>query len=491
MTGIRASVLISVLMVALAVLVATGGTVPALAQADEVYKPHKQMWAAKRANVRAGPSTSHEKVGLLEVGDRADVVARTGDWFKLYHRAGQLRRFVYAPLLSEVKPSASRPAVSQSAASTATVKTINYSDGDRYRGQIRNGKRHGRGVYTWADGGSYDGEWLDGDFHGRGVRIFANGNRYEGDYVKDKRTGRGVFRWPDGSRYEGDFVKDKRTGHGVFRWPSGNRWEGEWRNGDRTEGLSITKDGEIYIEKWRDGQRLSSRKQAGAAKEEQFSHRGCRGRIVFLRDTAEDCMDGGSLSCEDLYADYVLELYSFLAENCNSAETRELLSLADELTQDHMETAALSRRNQQRIDQVLQQIISGLSNRNSQGATVRQGDQGSSSRGSNEYGSTRTNRSYWCPNGGRRVNRTSCVTIVNGTANYKGPRNAARKVENNCSVVMLFGWCATDSGQNSCASDAKPGEFILVVPNGNITGFERDDDFGGRPIKWWAWSCDD
>ena len=281
MTGIRASVLISVQMVALAVLVATGDTVPALAQADELYKPHKQMWAAKRANVRAGPSTSHEKVGLLEVGDRAAVVARTGDWFKLYHRAGQLRRFVYAPLLSEVKPSASRPAVSQSAASTATVKTINLSNGDRYRGQIRNGNRHGRGVYTWADGGSYDGEWLDGDFHGRGVRIFANGNRYEGDYVKDKRTGRGVFRWPSGLRYRGDFRDNKQTGHGIYTWPNGNRYEGGFVDGEfHGQGIWTFPNGNRIEVEYRNGQRVSGELvvQPGRKKTEIQRNTAVRGR---------------------------------------------------------------------------------------------------------------------------------------------------------------------------------------------------------------------
>ena len=66
--------------------------------------PGSVMWAAKRANVRAGPGTSYEKVGLLEVGEEVRVVERIGDWFKLKPRWGQPKRYVYAPLLGDTKP---------------------------------------------------------------------------------------------------------------------------------------------------------------------------------------------------------------------------------------------------------------------------------------------------------------------------------------------------------------------------------------------------
>ena len=220
------------------------------AQADETLEPYvKTMWATKRANVRAGPSTSHAKVGLLEVGEPVVVVARIGNWFKLNPWSDRPKRFVYAPLLSETEPAVSTPAVSQSA-----VKTINYSNGDRYRGEIRNGQRHGRGVYTWTDGASYDGEWRDGDFHGRGVRTWANGNRYEGDFVNDKRTGRGVMTWPNGNRYEGDFVRDKRTGRGVFTWPNGHRYAGDFVDGQfNGAGIYTLGDAGSYAGKFVDG----------------------------------------------------------------------------------------------------------------------------------------------------------------------------------------------------------------------------------------------
>jgi hypothetical protein len=38
--------------------------------------------------------------------------------------------------------------------------------------------------------------------HGTGTINYANGNRYIGDWVEGKRTGRGVFTWSDGDQYE-------------------------------------------------------------------------------------------------------------------------------------------------------------------------------------------------------------------------------------------------------------------------------------------------
>ena len=56
---------------------------------DEVSTTGKVMWTIMRSNVRAGPGTSYAKVGLLEIGDRVQVVERTGEWFKLAPQPGQ------------------------------------------------------------------------------------------------------------------------------------------------------------------------------------------------------------------------------------------------------------------------------------------------------------------------------------------------------------------------------------------------------------------
>ena len=155
------------------------------------------MYATKRSNVRVGPGTAYDKVGLLEVGDEVRVTDKIGSWFKLEPKTGQQDQFVYGPLLTSTR---------------STIETITYNNGDRYHGQMQHGKRQGSGVYTWA-----------------------YGDRYEGDFVDGKRTGRGIYTWANGNRYEGDFVDGKRTGRGTMVWKNGDRYEGSWKDNEPYE----------------------------------------------------------------------------------------------------------------------------------------------------------------------------------------------------------------------------------------------------------------
>ena len=67
-------------------------------------KSSEVMWTVKRSNVRIGPGTSYSKIGLLEPGEAVGVIEQTGNWFKLQPLPGQPRRFVYAPLLTRIRP---------------------------------------------------------------------------------------------------------------------------------------------------------------------------------------------------------------------------------------------------------------------------------------------------------------------------------------------------------------------------------------------------
>ncbi len=76
----------------------------------------------------------------------------------------------------------------------ADVERIDLPNGDIYVGDVVDGSRTGRGVYTWADG-----------------------HRYEGDFVNNRMQGEGSYYWPDGRTYNGSFVADRREGKGVLR----------------------------------------------------------------------------------------------------------------------------------------------------------------------------------------------------------------------------------------------------------------------------------
>ena len=82
-----------------------------------------------------------------------------------------------------------------------TAERIEYEDGSVYEGEIKDGKRHGRGSWTGPDGKKYEGEWKDNKRHGRGTYTFSDGAKYEGEY-QDGKLWTGTFTMPNGSKTE-------------------------------------------------------------------------------------------------------------------------------------------------------------------------------------------------------------------------------------------------------------------------------------------------
>jgi len=99
---------------------------------------------------------------------------------------------------------------------------------ERYQGEWKDGKFHGRGKYTWADGAVYEGEFQDGEFHGRGKVALGNGAVYEGEFQDGKFHGRGKVALGNGAVYEGEFQDGKFHGRGKYTWADGTVYEGEF-----------------------------------------------------------------------------------------------------------------------------------------------------------------------------------------------------------------------------------------------------------------------
>ena len=59
-------------------------------------------------------------------------------------------------------------------------KIINYSNGDKYEGELKGKKKHGYGIFTWADGSTFTGDWKDDKKHGHATFIDANGETLSG-----------------------------------------------------------------------------------------------------------------------------------------------------------------------------------------------------------------------------------------------------------------------------------------------------------------------
>lgn len=87
--------------------------------------------------------------------------------------------------------------------------TFTYVNGDTYVGQWCAGKKHGRGVYTYAgDGSKLMGEWEKGKMT-VGKWVFPNGAFYSGKFRYNKPIDRGVWVFPNGNQLTGTYEQNK------------------------------------------------------------------------------------------------------------------------------------------------------------------------------------------------------------------------------------------------------------------------------------------
>ncbi|MBC2459870.1 hypothetical protein [Clostridium beijerinckii] len=86
-------------------------------------------------------------------------------------------------------------------------KTIDYSNGDKYVGQIKSEKKDGVGTYTYANGDVYVGEFKNNKREGKGTLTYSNGCKYTGEFANDEMEGKGIYSNPNGDRYEGSYTR--------------------------------------------------------------------------------------------------------------------------------------------------------------------------------------------------------------------------------------------------------------------------------------------
>ena len=110
-----------------------------------------------------------------------------------------------------------------------------------YDGELKNGRRNGRGILTWADGeGRYEGDFVDNAFEGQGVLALPNGTHYEGGFRNSRYSGHGVCRYPSGIRLEGEFEDGYAVGPGIVYFTDGTRFEGIFSLCGESDSGSIT-----------------------------------------------------------------------------------------------------------------------------------------------------------------------------------------------------------------------------------------------------------
>jgi hypothetical protein len=94
--------------------------------------------------------------------------------------------------------------------------TIKYSDGQIYRGSVRNGLRSGNGHNVWPDGQEYKGEWQENSRNGRGTHSWKDGRTVTGDWKDGHLHGKIFFVWPNGATFDGSAKMGKKDGRGMY-----------------------------------------------------------------------------------------------------------------------------------------------------------------------------------------------------------------------------------------------------------------------------------
>lgn len=102
-----------------------------------------------------------------------------------------------------------------------TVEAENIPVGNRYRGETRNGRPHGKGILEYCDGRVYTGCFENGMRHGYGKLVLPDGEYFEGIFQNDSIT-------EDGSYYDknGKLRNPDKSRHGSV-WTL--IWEKSWR----------------------------------------------------------------------------------------------------------------------------------------------------------------------------------------------------------------------------------------------------------------------
>ena len=121
------------------------------------------------------------------------------------------------------------PGKSYSSSWNNCIGTLNYSNGDKYIGEYKNGGADGKGIYT-HDGHRYIGEFKNDSLTGKGLMTYAGGDIFFGE-VNDGARVNGRYFWENGDTYVGEWQNDLENGYGILTYSGGDIEEGIWKDG--------------------------------------------------------------------------------------------------------------------------------------------------------------------------------------------------------------------------------------------------------------------
>jgi hypothetical protein len=176
---------------------------------------------------------------------------------------------------------------------------FNYPNGDKFEGNVINGKKEGRGYYHFKNGDKFEGAFKNDFAMDRGIyyrstgecslcdltkndkiaitnslftflsenerkimieniekiselkteKIFnyPNGDKFEGNVINGKKEGKGIFYYNNGDKYEGEFKNDLKEGSGTYYFKDGASYRGNYISNKCPNGVEfIDKEGKIF-----------------------------------------------------------------------------------------------------------------------------------------------------------------------------------------------------------------------------------------------------
>ena len=128
----------------------------------------------------------------------------------------------------------------------------------KYIGKFKNNLPHGKGK-LFEENNIYTGNFKEGKKHGYGISISKGKSKeyYKGQWKNNKISGKGIFDFGDGGMYIGSFLDGERHGKGTLIERKGKKinssFSGNWKN-DLRDGIYIFKDkkGKKRKELWKE-----------------------------------------------------------------------------------------------------------------------------------------------------------------------------------------------------------------------------------------------
>ncbi len=125
--------------------------------------------------------------------------------------------------------------------------------------------KNGTGTFVDKDGHEYNGQFSNGSKVGTGKMTYNNGSVYDGQWAADRREGAGKLVYGNGDQYDGNWNMDDFSGEGTYSFKNGETYQGKWKAGKRDGNFIhyVKSTKETYIEVFKDGVLVSSKKEGG------------------------------------------------------------------------------------------------------------------------------------------------------------------------------------------------------------------------------------